>query len=324
MDEAVFAAMKSGEPDLPDEAWTPGLWAHMVKLVDIYAKIQELHRHLVYTDQWDEPAMDESVGRLEADLISFDTSLGPELSFSEENLALFVGRGLGSAFVAFHLGYHHYYTLVFYQYLDQRRPHTKNGKRYARECKRHASIICDVLKASRETPGAKALYNIVGHVTIVSSSVLLHTYLFGESYDLDDSRRRLESNLVSLTELRSYWPSVELMVCPVVSKMRCILLNKPIRSIVLWFFNGTASILWVKTHTGSISGWSNFSQLMRWRWRRRLTLTTPITGHGSTSPVTVSWSADASYILSSTASRVIQMPTLTLAMWIDIVCRRLE
>lgn len=214
MDEAVFAAMRSGEPDISDEAWTPGLWAHMVKLVDIYAEIQELHRHLVYADQWDEHAMEESVGRLETELTSFDTSLGPELSFSEENLTRFVRRGQGSVFVAFHLGYHHYYTLVFYQYLDQRRPHTKNGKRYARECKRHASIICDVLKASRETLGAKALYNIVGHVTIVSSSVLLHTYLFGESCDLDDSRRQLESNLLSLTELRSYWPSVELMVRP--------------------------------------------------------------------------------------------------------------
>lgn len=214
MDEATFASMRSGEPDVSDAAWKPGLWAHMVKLVDIYAKIQELHRQLVYTDECDETDMDESVGRLEAELISFESGLDLELSFSEENLALFVRRGLGSVFVAFHLGYHHYYTLVFYQYLDQRRPRTKNGRRYARECKRHASIICDVLKASREIPGAKALYNIVGHVTIVSSSVLLHTYLFSESCDLDDSRGRLESNLATLVELRGYWSSVELMVRP--------------------------------------------------------------------------------------------------------------
>lgn len=294
MDEAVFAAMRSGEPDLPDEAWTPGLWAHMVKLVDIYAKIQELHMQLVYTDQWDEHAMDESVGRLEAELISFDTSLGAELTFSTENLALFVGRGLGSVFVAFHLGYHHYYTLVFYQYLDQRRPQTKNGKRYARECKRHASIICDVLKASRETSGAKALYNIVGHVAIVSSSVLLHTYLFGESYDLDDSRRRLESNLVSLTELRGYWSSVELMVRPFVSNIRPNFLTKSIRSTASSFFNGTASTPWAKIHTGSISGWSSSSRLMRWRWRRRPTSTILIMGHGSISLVTHSWSAGVS------------------------------
>ncbi|KAM0324868.1 hypothetical protein ACHAQA_007834 [Verticillium albo-atrum] len=212
MDEAVFAGMKPGEPDISDAVWTPGLWAHMVKLVAIYAKIQDLHRQLVRTDHWDEHAMDESVGTLEAELTSFEKSLDPTLSFSEENLALFNRRGLGSVFVAFHLGYHHYCTLIFYQYLDQRRPRTKNGKRYAYECKRHASIVCDVLKASRETPGARALYNIVGHVTIVSSSVLLHTYLFGESSDLDDSRRRLESNLASLVELRGYWSSVELMI----------------------------------------------------------------------------------------------------------------
>ncbi|OAL53497.1 hypothetical protein IQ07DRAFT_608882 [Pyrenochaeta sp. DS3sAY3a] len=212
MNEAVFAALRSGEPDVPDTAWSPGLWAHMVKLVEIYAKVQDLHRQMVYSDQWDEHAMDESVGRLEAELISFDASLDSELSFSKENLVLFIRRDLGGLFIAFHLGYHHYYTLVFYQYLDQRRPRTANGERYARECKRHASIICDVLKASRETPGAKALYNIVGHVTIVSSSVLLHTYLFGDPWELDNSRRGLESNLASLIELRSYWSSIELMI----------------------------------------------------------------------------------------------------------------
>lgn len=225
MDEAVFAALRSGEPDVPDTAWSPGLWAHMVKLVEIYAKVQELHRQIVYTDQWDEHAMDESVGRLEAELISFDASLDLELSFSKENLALFIHRGLGGLFIAFHLGYHHYYTLVFYQYLDQRRPRTVNGARYARECKRHASIICDVLKASREIPGAKALYNIVGHVTIVSSSVLLHTYLFGDPWELDDSRRGLESNLASLIELRGYWSSVELMVRSFVSSLCLTLPN---------------------------------------------------------------------------------------------------
>lgn len=219
MDEAVFAALRPGEPDIPDTAWSPGLWAHMVKLVEIYGKVQELHRQMVYSNQWDEHAMDESVGRLEAELISFDGSLDMVLSFSKENLALFIRRGLGGLFIAFHLGYHHYYTLVFYQYLDQRRPRTANGERYARECKRHASIICDVLKASRETPGAKALYNIVGHITIVSSSVLLHTYLFGDPWELGDSRRGLESNLASLIELRGYWSSVELMVRSFASSM---------------------------------------------------------------------------------------------------------
>ncbi|KAJ4205028.1 hypothetical protein NW759_014694 [Fusarium solani] len=212
MDEYVFSMMMPGDPDIADSEWRPGLWGHMVRLVKIYTQIQQLHRELAETDTWDEALMDESVRRLEADLDAFEQNLDPGLTFSMENLAAFVSRGLGSVFIAFHLGYHHYYTLLFYQYLDQRRPSTRNGKKYADRCKAHAAIICDVLKASREVPGAPALYNIVGHVTIVSSSVLLHTYLFGEPHELEDSKSRLESNLKSLVQLRSYWPSVELMI----------------------------------------------------------------------------------------------------------------
>ncbi|KAK7403497.1 hypothetical protein QQX98_010727 [Neonectria punicea] len=186
MDEFVFSTMKSGDPDIPDSEWRPGLWGYMVRLVEIYTQIQQLHKQLAETAEWDEALIDESVRRLEAELDAFAENLGPGLTFSMENLAVF--------------------------YLDQRRPSTRNGKKYAARCKAHAAIICDVLKASREIPGAEALYNIVGHVTIVSSSVLLHTYLFGEPQELEDSRRRLESNLESLVQLRSYWLSVELMI----------------------------------------------------------------------------------------------------------------
>ncbi|KAH6871491.1 hypothetical protein B0T10DRAFT_523010 [Thelonectria olida] len=212
MDESVFSMMKPGDPDVTDSEWRPGLWGHMVRLVEIYDQIQLLHKQLAETTEWDEALMDESVRLLEAELDAFQQNLGQALTFSLENLAVFVNRRLGSVFIAFHLGYHHYYTLLFYQYLDKRRPSTRNGKKYADRCKDHAAIICDVLKASREVPGAEALYNIVGHVTIVSSSVLLHTYLFGEPHELEDAKNRLESNLESLRQLRSYWPSVELMI----------------------------------------------------------------------------------------------------------------
>lgn len=212
MDEYVFQRMKPDDADVNDEEWVPGLWGHMVRLVEIYTQIQQLHKQLAETAEWDERLMESSVRALEARLDAFERDFGAELGFSRENLAAFVARGLGSVFIAFHLGYHHYYTLLFYQYLDQRRPLTQNGRGYAERCKHHAAVICDVLKASREVPGAPALYNIVGHVTIVSSSVLLHTYLFGEPHELEESRRCLASNLESLVQLRSYWPSVELMV----------------------------------------------------------------------------------------------------------------
>lgn len=64
-----------------------------------------------------------------------------------------------------------------------------------------------MLKAPREVSGAEALYNIVRHIRIVSSSVLLYTYLFGEPHELEKSQERLR-----LVQLRSYWSSVEMMV----------------------------------------------------------------------------------------------------------------
>lgn len=211
-DEYIFYRMKPGDPDIADSDWKPGFWAHMVRLVGIYARIQDLHQELANTAEWNEAFMEESVQRLEAEFGAFEEDLGHEMAFSRENLTSFASRGLGRVFVAFHLGYHHYRTLLFYQYLDHRRPHTRNGRKHADSCKAHAAVVCDVLKASREVSGAEALYNIVGHVTVVSSSVLLHTYLFGEPHELEESQERLRSNLESLVQLRSYWPSVERMV----------------------------------------------------------------------------------------------------------------
>ncbi|RDW65173.1 hypothetical protein BP5796_09865 [Coleophoma crateriformis] len=212
MDETVFFHMKQGDPDVSIAEWKPGLWGHMVKLVEIYVQIQDLNKHLVETAEWDEDSIEDAVRDLAVALVAFEQNLEPEIRYSEVNLARHVSKGLGRTFMAFHLGYHHYCTLLFYQYLDHNRPFTINGKAYADRCKLHATIFCDILKASREQKGAEALYNIVGHITVVSSSVLLHTYLFGEAHELPDSRRRLESNLESLVQLRSYWSSVELMI----------------------------------------------------------------------------------------------------------------
>ncbi|KAL1890890.1 hypothetical protein Sste5346_008031 [Sporothrix stenoceras] len=212
MDEAVFAEMRPGDPDIDNATWKPGLWGHMVRLVEIYGQIQDFLRHLAESVDWDEDVINDTVRDLDTQMADFELNIGPAVVFSPENLARYLAHGLGSVFVAFHLGYHHYYTLLFYVYLDSRRPPTANGKAYARRCKHHAKTICEVLRASRVNPGAEALYNIVGHVTIVSSSVLLHTYLFGEADELPHSRSCLESNLETLVQLRACWANIDLMV----------------------------------------------------------------------------------------------------------------
>lgn len=213
MDETVFFTMRRGDAVISQQDWRPGLWGYMVNLVEIYAWIQDLHKQLAEAIDWDEQLIQASVADLDAKLASFQQSLPSEMLFSVENLARHARRGLGRTFVAFHLGFHHYSTLLFYLYLDRRRPPTSNGRAYGENCKAHAKAVCDILKASREMEGCEALYSIVGHVTVVSSSVLLHTYLFGEVGDLPDAKDGLESNFESLVLLRGYWSGVELMVC---------------------------------------------------------------------------------------------------------------
>lgn len=212
MDESTFYLLRPGDPDVPDHQWKPGLWGHTVHLVHIYRQIQDLHKDLADAVEWDEDSIEDRVRRLDMELAAFEASLEPGVRYSRENLAAYVRRGLGRVFVAFHLGFHHYGTVLFYQYLDHRRPSTRNGRAYADRCKYYAMMVCDILRASREQQGTEALYNIVGHVTVVSSSVLLHTYLFGGAHELQETQWRLGSNLESLKQLRSYYPSVELMV----------------------------------------------------------------------------------------------------------------
>lgn len=212
MDEGMFYALRKGDPDVDVSRWRPGLWGHMVRSVEIYSQILDFHKHLADADVWDEDSISLTVHDLDAQLGQFEQSLDPTMRFSLDNLKTHIAQGLGGVFVAFNIGLHHYWTLLFYLYLDHRRPITPNGRAYASRCKLHATIICNILRASREFETAEALYNIVGHVAIVSSSVLLHTYLFGEPEELPDAKRGLESNFESLVQLRKYWASIEFMI----------------------------------------------------------------------------------------------------------------
>jgi len=212
MDEEVFSRMRPGDPDVPASEWRPGFWGYNVKMATIYSQITDLTKRIVHSTVWDEEAIEDAVRELSVQLTAFQESLPITMRYSPANLDLQVDRGLGRNFIALHLGLNHYATLLFYQYLDRNRPYTTNGPAYAERCKHHAILFSEILRASRTHGGAEALYNIVGHVTVVSSSVLLHTFLFGSPDEVEDCRLRLESNFESLVQLRKYWPSVEFMV----------------------------------------------------------------------------------------------------------------
>jgi hypothetical protein len=215
MDEVAFSQLSitdSSRNVEPLENWQPGIWSHMISLVKIFGLIQDLNHELGNQMHWDENSIEPRVLSLAEQLANFEYELPSTMVYTLDNLEFHVRRGVGSTFVALHLGYHHYCTLLYYQYLDQRRPPTPNTRMFAQRCKHHATEYCELIRTSNQRSGAEALYNIVGHMTVVSSSVLLHTLLFGDDQELPLARHRLESNYEFLVKLREIWPSVDIMV----------------------------------------------------------------------------------------------------------------
>ena len=209
MDEVAFLGMTEGSRDDTCN-YQPGMWAQMLTLVKIFGHIQDLNKELVDKD-CNEEYIESSVLLLSQQLTGFDRELPPTMVYTLENLTLQAQRGVGRTFVALHLGYHHYGTLLYYQYLDQHRPDTPNRRMYVRRCKYHATAFCEILQTS-EAHRCEAFHNVLGHMTVVSSSVHLHTLLLGEDEELPMARERLEFNFRFLVKLKGFWPSVDLMV----------------------------------------------------------------------------------------------------------------
>ncbi|KAL4799950.1 hypothetical protein BDV19DRAFT_354087 [Aspergillus venezuelensis] len=189
----------------------PGLWGYMVLLARIFGKIHELHRQLANGCLTDNET-EEKTHELALQLEEFTQNLPAHMELTRHHLEQHAGVGLGAAFVALHLGYHHYSTLLYFHYLDSTQFKVPNQHLFAARCKYHAAAFSDLLKSSNEVPGCGALYFIVSHMTVISSSALLHTLLFGGTGELPDARRRLSYNFQVLLELKQYWTDVDTMI----------------------------------------------------------------------------------------------------------------
>ncbi|KAF2031887.1 hypothetical protein EK21DRAFT_87708 [Setomelanomma holmii] len=95
------------------------------------------------------------------------------------NLDMQRRKGYGGMFVALHLGYHYYNILLYFQYLEPESEPTHVSTTYAAECRRHGLVFSRLLHTARELGACHVVYLTVAHMTIVSSSVLLHLLLFG-------------------------------------------------------------------------------------------------------------------------------------------------
>lgn len=207
-DEYVFQRLASNERPKGYHGVKSGLWAYMITLVEIFGPVQDLNRRLLEEDVREEES-DGVVSALSKQLDVWEQSLPAHLELNDKNLEQHRDRGLGGSFVALHLGYHHYATLLYFHYLDPIRPSGAKRDIYVGRCKFHATSYSSLLKTSRDRKGCEAVYATVGHMALVSSAVLLHTLLFGNDHELPKARESLTHNFEALIELKRLWPSLE-------------------------------------------------------------------------------------------------------------------
>lgn len=214
MDENIFAGMAPEEAlqDLNEPCQNPGLWAHMATLHEIFGPIQELNWLAATNKELQPSQMELDTENLAQRLDDWQKALPEEVQLTDPYLVGHSKRGTGGIFMGLHLAFHHYATLLFYQYLDTKSALTMRGRQFAARCKHHALSYSIWLARGRRQSGCEAVYPTVGHMAIVSSSVLLHTLLFGEEEEIAQSHDCLKANFEALLELKEYWPNVNTMV----------------------------------------------------------------------------------------------------------------
>ncbi|KAH6995403.1 hypothetical protein EDB80DRAFT_877270 [Ilyonectria destructans] len=120
--------------------------------------------------------------------------------------------GVSGAFASLHMGFFSYSTLLYYLHLDGQRPTPAMTPNFADQCKTLALSQSNLLRRFRAPGNCELLFSGVGRTAVVSSLVLLHTYLRGGEILVAMAKDGLDSNFRVLTELRQYWPSIEMVV----------------------------------------------------------------------------------------------------------------
>ncbi|KAF5598836.1 hypothetical protein FPCIR_2716 [Fusarium pseudocircinatum] len=202
--QAEFSLVGPTSPSL-------GIWAYKVMLAKIFGHIQDFNRGNLGRGLRQED-FDAHVKVLAGQLEDWELNLPPHMQLSEQNIREHCSKGLGGTFIDLHLGFHHYATLLFFNYLESRRLYSQSTLHYSQLCKSHAFQFSQLLKISRERKGCEAVHAAVGHMAIVSSAVLVHVLLMGEMSELEAARSGLISNFKTLLELKRFWPSLEKLV----------------------------------------------------------------------------------------------------------------
>ncbi|KAF5634788.1 NADH dehydrogenase [Fusarium sp. NRRL 25303] len=186
---------------------TLGIWAYKIMLAKIFGHIQDFNRSNVVRGLCQRD-FDGHVKLLAEQLDDWEMNLPSHMQLTDQNIQEYHSKGLGGTFIDLHLGFHHYATLLFFNYLESRRLYSRDKVHYSQLCKSHAFRFSELLQVSREKKGCEAVHAAIGHMTIVSSAVLVHVLLMGEVGELEAARSGLISNFKTLLELKKFWPSL--------------------------------------------------------------------------------------------------------------------
>lgn len=218
MDEVTFRSLSPDQKTL-DVPWKPGIWAHLVTLVRLSNPIQDLNRRVARGNA-DTADLDQSFAGFEQNLECWREMLPASMQFTIQNLHSYQHNGLGGPFISLHLAYHHLSTLLYFRFLEDKHIPQPNYRSCVARCKHHASSFSSLLQLSRQLEGCVSNCPTVGHMTTVSSSVLLHTMLFGDLEELPRARRELSANFEALVELQQCWPATSALVTTTLAIIR--------------------------------------------------------------------------------------------------------
>ena len=192
-----------------------GMWTQMIPLTQLIVQIDELHEMTVRNSKL-EREIYTTVQKIASSLDSWLLRLPEQLQYTSENLERYSKLGHGRTLIALHLGFHHHGQLLYYQFLHCNRealttPQSALAYTYASRCKEHAAGITNLLWNANSTPGHECLWVVNGHLLAISSSIHLHTLLYGNNNaEIDAAKSMLKHNFEMMMNMRRYWPSLDL------------------------------------------------------------------------------------------------------------------
>lgn len=207
VDESVFQTQEYGKT-LADCRPSYGLWAHKITIARSFDRIQQMIQHIVQaypTEQY----IDQQVELLAHDLLGWQQDLPSSMLPTQPNVDAYKAKQHGGTFIDLHLGYFFYATLLFFPFLGRPGSEPQHRHAYAYKCWEAALSYANLLALARNTPGCETVHATVGHMTVVSSAVLLHHFLSVSGiHDASVAREALVSNFAALMELQNLWPGL--------------------------------------------------------------------------------------------------------------------